>query len=253
MLSNKCLRHAQSEHNRLSSKAEKDRKFVELNGDMDPNRNRSDTSMKCREKDHLAISNYLQILKFEEEVPGRKHTRKYFIDALQRVEIRFDDEDEDARARRRMKEARSEDKEIVDSIADELFESAERINENMNESGIDLSVELDVATIGSGDENHDEEDDNDNDDSVVVSSAKVIVATTQCELNVILTAVNKDPLGNGFAIEEKIMEKQSPKVRRHKKSRRKKRIFVHCKSFHESAHANAGSPEIEESFSRLLV
>ena len=108
------------------------KKFVELNDDMDPNRNRSDTAMKRRKKEHLVIASYLQILKFEEEVPGRKNARKDFIDALQRVEIRLDGEDEDAWARCRMEEARSENEGIMVSIIDELFESVERINENMN-------------------------------------------------------------------------------------------------------------------------
>ena len=38
------------------------------------------------------------------ETPGRKYDRKEFIKALGKVEVKLDDEDEEARAKRRMEQ-----------------------------------------------------------------------------------------------------------------------------------------------------
>ena len=105
--------------------------------------------INCRAKEHLAIVNYLNILELAIEIPGRKFSKKEYLEALAKVEVRLADEDEDARARRRMEEARSEDEGVMASIIDELFDTAERNNDDNNtqRSHIDLSVELDAANI----------------------------------------------------------------------------------------------------------
>ena len=62
MLTNKATQFAQTEYNHLSSKAEKDEKRINLLDDLDPSNNHSKTAINCREKEHLAITNYLNFL-----------------------------------------------------------------------------------------------------------------------------------------------------------------------------------------------
>ena len=87
MLTNKALRFAQTEYNRLSSKSDKDKKWTNLSDDIDPTNNKSNTAVNCRAKEHLTIANYLNVLEIGIEKPGRKYSKKEFIRALGKVDI----------------------------------------------------------------------------------------------------------------------------------------------------------------------
>ena len=87
MLTNKATRFAQTGYNRLSSKAEKDDKWMNLSNDLNPTSNKSKTVVDCRAKEHLAIANYLHILEAVIEKSGRKYCKKEFLAALTKVEM----------------------------------------------------------------------------------------------------------------------------------------------------------------------
>ena len=92
-------------NNRLKSNGGKDEKWMSLSDDLDLSNNRSITAINCRAKEHLAIANYLHILEIGIEKAEWKYCKKEFIEALAMVEIHLEDEDEEARARRKMEEA----------------------------------------------------------------------------------------------------------------------------------------------------
>ena len=242
MLTNKAMRFAQTEYNCLNSNGDKDEKWMSLSDDLDPSNNRSNTAINCRAKEHLAIANYLHILGIGIEKPGRKYSKKEFIDALSKVEIRLEDKDEEARARRRMEEARSKDKGIMASIIDELFSNAERSPNDGNSPNrnVDLSVELDAANIARDGEDIKEEDDDDevededNEARGNVSSSKIIVASTQWPIGVWLANVNELCYVDIELEGHKILKRRNPEVARfncHKQRRRKLTFFseVHAR------------------------
>ena len=88
------------EYNRLSSKSEKDDKWINLSDGIDPMNIRSNTAMSCRAKEHLTIANSLNLLEVGIKKPGRKYCRKEFLDGLTKVEVRLKDEDEETKAQR---------------------------------------------------------------------------------------------------------------------------------------------------------
>ena len=107
MLTSKAQRYAQSEYANTQSEHAHDEQFMNMNNSSsvhDPNRNRNDTAVKCRSKETLAIANYISVLEMAKEIPGRKYNKKAFITALAKVNVRLDDEDEDARAKQRMEQ-----------------------------------------------------------------------------------------------------------------------------------------------------
>ena len=85
MLTNKAMCFAQTEYNGLKSNDHKDGKWMSLSDDIDPSNNRSNTAINCRAKEHLAIKNYLKILKVGIEKPGRKYSKTEFIEAFRKV------------------------------------------------------------------------------------------------------------------------------------------------------------------------
>ena len=219
MLTNEAMRFAQTEYTCLKSNGEKDDKWMNLCDDLDLCNNRSNTAINCRAKEHLAIANYLHILEIGIKKPGRKYNKNEFIEALVKVEICLEDEDKEARARRRMEEAHSEDKGIMASIIDELFSNAERSPDDNNHrnGNINLSVELDATNIA-----HDGEDVEEEDDDVVDeetnegrgngSSTEVIVGSTQRPIGVRLANVN-DLCYVDIELEgRKIMEGRNPEI-----------------------------------------
>ena len=264
MLTNKALRFAQTEYNRLSSKADKQEKWTNLSDDIDPANNRSNTAVNCRAKEHLAIANYLQILEVGIEKPGRKYCKKEFLEALEKVQIRLDDEDEEARARRRMEEARSEDEGVMATIIDELFDSHQRNDEEegTNSSHVDLSVELDAANIArDGEEVQDEDENNvlneanaeDERNGDVDRCKDIVVATTQRPLKVCLANVNDVCFTDINEAGRKLMEARNPEVTRFNRQMR----FNRKMSFYANVHASLENTDndddvFEDAFSRFI-
>ena len=143
------------------------------------------------------IANYLKILEVGIKKPGRKYNKADFIDALRKVEIRLEDEDEEARGRRRMEDARSEDEGVMASIIDELFSNAEGCPDDSNggRSHVDLSVELDAANIVHDGEEEEEEDQHEVEGEDPkgrdnVNTSEVVVGSTQRRISVHLANVN---------------------------------------------------------------
>ena len=99
MLTSKAQRYAQSEYAKTQNEHSHDEQFMNMNDSSsvhDPNKNRTDTAVKCKAKEKLAIANYISILQMNKEIPGRKYSKKAFMDSLAKVDANLDDEDEDA-------------------------------------------------------------------------------------------------------------------------------------------------------------
>ena len=129
MLTSKAQRFVQSEYTRTQNCNVHDERFLNLNDSSevhDPHCNQNNSAIKCRAKEKLAIANYISILSMTKETSGRKYDRKDFIDALGKVEVKLDDKDEEARAKRRMEQARSEDEGTMAAIINEIFDTANR-------------------------------------------------------------------------------------------------------------------------------
>ena len=115
--------------------------------------------MNCRAKEKLAIANYVSILELAKEIPERKYNKKTFIEALGKVEVKLDDEDEDACAKRRMEQARTKDKGAMAAIIDETFENASNNADNRATSvEIDMGGD-DIAAEGDKEDCEDEDGD----------------------------------------------------------------------------------------------
>ena len=240
MLTNKATRYAQIEYNRLSSKSEKDDKWINLSDDINPMNNRSKTAVSCRAKEHLAIANYLNLVKAAIKIPGQKYNKTEFVRTMEKVEVWLEDEDEDARARRQMKEARSEDEGVMAGIIEELFDTAKRDNDNdnghRNRSLHDLNVELNAATLARGGEDlEDDLDKFDNQDGNVnenVGNSEIIIATIQRPLKIRLANVNELCFIDVRTAGCLIMEKSNPRVTRFNRNERMTRKM----KFYEDTH-----------------
>ena len=266
MLTNKATRFAQTEYNRLMSKGDKDEKFNGMSDGLDPNNHRSKTTVNCRAKEHQAIANYLNILELAKEIPGRKYSKRECIEALGKVEVRLAEEDEDARARRRMEEARSEDEGVMAMIIDELFDNAEKNKDDSNSERphLDLSVELDAANIardGEEREHHDENNENEEDtnnervenNNGTVRNEHIIVATTQRPLKVRLANVNELCFKDLSLEGRKVMEKRNPEVTRHNRQERLYRKMNFYATVHGNLDgSNEGDDVFENAFDRLI-
>ena len=132
----------------------------------------------------------------------------------------MEDEDEDARARCRMEEVRSEDKGVMAGIIDELFDTAEcdKDDARLNTTIHDLNVELDAATLayrGEDEENDLDEDENENGNgNGYVGNNDIIIATIQRPLKIWLANVNQLCFIDIRTAGCLIIEKSNPKVTR---------------------------------------
>ena len=68
----------------------------------------------------------MSILEMITKIPGRKYNEDTFIAALGKIEVKLDDEDEEARAKQQMEQARTEDEGAMVAIIDKLFKNANR-------------------------------------------------------------------------------------------------------------------------------
>ena len=132
MLTSKAKRFAQDEYCKTTNCRLHDDHFVDLNdasASHDPNNNRSNTAIKCRQLEKLCIANYCNILGLCKEIPGRKYDKNEFIKALSKVEVILKDEDKDAKAKQRVEQACTEEEGAMADLIDELFENANRSTE----------------------------------------------------------------------------------------------------------------------------
>ena len=126
----------------------------------------------------------------------------------------LDNEDENKRAKRRMEQARSEDKETMPPIIDEIFENASRPADNNNSnSEIDMSINngsefvvngVNQDRVGNGDDRNDtdanaevadnengDEDEDCSDDNVDDRNIEIVNGATKRKIKCLLANVNE--------------------------------------------------------------
>ena len=123
------------------------------------------------------------------EIPGRKYSKKAFIEALGKVEVKFSDDDEDAQAKQQMEQAQTEDEGTMAAIIEELFNNANRntdngrTNDEIDMGGEDIATEGDNADVEVKNADEiDHKDINEDDEEVAgnadVNSVDCIISTT---------------------------------------------------------------------------
>ena len=172
----------------------------------------------------------------------------------------MEDEDEEARARRRKEETCSEDEGIMALIIDKLFNNAEQSPDDANaqRSHVDLSVELDAANIAQDGEDELETDQDDVKDGEHhqgdnVGSNEVIVGSTQRPISIHLANVNELCFIDIEATGRRILECRNPKVIRfncHEQGKRKLNFYSEVHANLE--RSNEGDDIFKSAFSRFI-
>ena len=247
MLTNKGRRFAQLEYTRLKSEVANEAKFLGLKdntAEMERSvRNRRASAIKCREKEHLAIAEYMQLLNVSNERPGRKYVRKEFIEALGKVTTKMEDESEEERSKRKMREAMTEEEKVMSEVIDEIYEMADNFSAsertNSGNSETELAAELDPATVGArGDEDDDNDDDdgNNNDDGPIDTS--LAIGRGSGTIKVRLASLNRNSLKDVFGEGKRMMEKRKLGVTRFYRKQRMERQRAFMKRLKESTDSD---------------
>jgi hypothetical protein len=102
-----------------------DEKHINLKDDHDVGRNKKATQVPQRQRERLLVSELLLLSGCLIETPGRKYRRKLFRDSFKNVKTDLKLESTEERARRMEAECRSESKQLLSEMTDDLYREDE--------------------------------------------------------------------------------------------------------------------------------
>ena len=164
------------------NQTKKGRKAKENNEDNSPHNDRGNdmkkTSVPKREKETIAISEFISKLDIVKEVPRRKYSRTNIINILASIESELVDEEAERKQMKRAREMMTEEDIAVSSMVNNIFDEERKKKNGMshpikalNEDDDDDNAEDDDNSIASNasmmSADRNKVDDNNNDDSIV--------------------------------------------------------------------------------------
>ena len=262
MLKNRCERFVAYHYSNASTTPSKD---LRGSGDHvsrkrkshDPRNSRKRTYVPSRTLEKLAIAEYIQITGLSVERVGRRYNQYDAWNDLSKVTTKLKDENEDDRTKRWQEEMQLDDEIAVGLIADDIFGSITRNDDDgeLDDNGDSSSPTtfnsvLDLADIGN--EGNEEGNDEGNDDEAGADTAedvRITVGTFQRKIKIRKAKVNV----LGFTdIEtagiQKLVDMDLPVVRL-RANNRKKRMQIMSQSI-DSGNANLSNIAMEEAFKR---
>ena len=219
-----------------------------------------------RQLEKLCIANYCDILCLCKDIPGRKYDTNEFIKTLSKVEVILKDKDKDAKAKRRMEQACTEEEGTMADLIDELFESANRsAEESQNEATISLEFDMSGDDIASGRTRDEFEDIIHDDDNELIEEANdtanevtanevtdsVIVGSSGKNVKASLATVNDLCFVDIMTVGREMMERANPMMTQFKKKKRVERMVDFYEKIFDKCTKNLGDDVIDCMFERF--
>jgi hypothetical protein len=211
--------------------------------------NRDGSMPPKRKAEHHAIAEFLQIVHFTTEIPGRKYSRKDVWDGLAKTTVKIKEGKEKEVRKLMMKEGEFD----VDGFAEAMYENVNGLGvRNEDDSGINVEVELPDEFYGN-DTNDDEEDGEVTAASIAsgnrADKSEVDIATgKRTKIRIRRAAVNELAFKDVVAEGRKMLEKKNLAVLRYRMFLREKRKRAFEDSVYEEVkkYSNGGEESIDD-------